>query len=141
MSGRLSTGMKLSMVMRTMSGANRGAYVAMQHILAADAGRGMIQLLDRYGIYGTDLYTLYNDKCQGLVLKLNTLLMATNMKLMSVERLKELSKDQMDKIHFTEEVCLQFETAMRKAHEQTQAQERSTNNKRPMGYWDSPGGG
>lgn len=126
---RLKNGMALATVFATMAGHNRGALIAMKHIHASDSGRQIISLLDHYGVYGTDLYVLYNDKCHGLVRKLHTLLMATHTGLMARQDLMDLAKDQMGRIHFTEELCTTFETTMRKVHEQTQkAKKRAQNN-------------
>lgn len=128
---KLKNGMTMTEVFEAMAGHNPGAYRAMQHIHASESGRQIITLLDYYGIYGADLYTLYSYKCNGLVGKLHTLLMATHMNLMRKETLIELAKDQMDMKHFTEESCNEFELTMRKAHEQTQkAQKRTQNSKK-----------
>ena len=121
---KLKNGMSLTDVYVTMAGRNRGAMLAVKHILATDSGRQIIGLLDLYGIYGTDLHILYSEKCHGLVRKLHTLLMATRVSLITVEDLLLMAKDQMDQIHFTEETCRNFETALRKAHEQTQEQKK-----------------
>ena len=109
----------------------------MKHILAYEQAKHVIALLDRYGIYGTDLYVLYNDKCQGLVRKLYTLLMATRMGLLSEEGLQKLTKDQNQVVHFTEETCKQFELTMRNAHELTQkTQERATHSPQIKKRWN-----
>jgi len=123
---KLEDGMTMVQVLEVMAGHNRGAYMAMKHILAYEQARPLTSLLDYYGIYGTDLYTLYNDKCQSLVRKLHTLLMATRMGLLSEEGLQKLAKDQNQVAHFTEEACKEFELTMRKAYELTEKTKKRT---------------
>jgi len=134
---KLRDGMSMAVVMDSMARSNRGAYIAMRHIMACEQARPIIALLDHYGIYEADLYVLYNDKCQGLVRKLHTLLMATKMGLLSATSLHNMAEDQMQVVHFTEETCKQFELTMRNAHELTQkTQERATHSPQIKKRWN-----
>jgi len=61
-----------------------------------------IQLLSEYEIFGTDIYILANDKCNGDLEKLIALVRATSKGKFDKKRLKELSEDQINEINISE---------------------------------------
>ena len=95
-----------------MSQGNPGAIMAMMDIInnhdridpqAVMGGLGAIMILDTWGIYGTDIYILYNDKCKKDVRQLLMLLRATQLGFFSHNKLKQMAADQMREIDLTEE--------------------------------------
>ena len=62
------------------------------------SGMGHMLLLDRYGIYGADIYKLHNDKCGGSIRKLLLLLRAVELGNYSRSRLKGLAGDQFNQV-------------------------------------------
>lgn len=63
---------------------------------------GYILLLDTYEIYGSDLYVLWNDKCNRDIKRFCILIRATQLGLISQSKLKSLSLDHMNEINLTE---------------------------------------
>lgn len=109
-----------------MSDGNMGATMAIMDIIeqheqidpqAMLGGIGAILALDDMGIYGTDIYVLYSDKCQKDVRKFLVLMRANQLGFLSQCKLKEMSSDQMMQINLTVEelteldnkVCEQLE--------------------------------
>ena len=59
--------------------------------------------LDNQEIYGTDIYILYNDKCDRDMKKFISLLVATQLNNFDRLKLKDLSKDQMGRLNVSKE--------------------------------------
>ena len=78
--------------------------------------------LDDWGIYGTDIYVLYSDKCNKDMRKLLMLLRAVQLGFFPQSKLIEMAKDQMYKVNLTEDefndldekVCAKLENFMKK---------------------------
>jgi len=70
---------------------------------ATIGGIGVLLLLDTYEIYGTDIYVLFNDKCNRDVRQMLMLLRATQLGLFSSDKLKEMAYDQMGEINLTDD--------------------------------------
>ena len=78
-------------IMFKMSDGNSGALTVLMKLLAPNKidpdtalpGIGEILQLDSYGIYGTDIYVLWNDICRGDLVKMLTILRATQLGLFS----------------------------------------------------------
>jgi hypothetical protein len=95
-----------------MAEGNPGAVVAMTEIMkkhneidpqAAMGGLGAILLLDTWEIYGTDIYILYNNKCNRDIRKMLMLMRAVQLGYFPETRLKEMAHDQMMRINLTDE--------------------------------------
>ena len=95
-----------------MSDCNPGAIMAMSElikhneIIDPDSIFGefsAILRLNELEIYGTDIYILFNDKCDKDVRKLIILCRATQLGFYSGNDLKEMSLDQMRKINLSDE--------------------------------------
>lgn len=69
---------------------------------AKAGGIGYLLLLDEIGIYGTDIYILYRDKCQSDLKRLLLLLRATRQGVYSASKLKELAGDQFSKVSISD---------------------------------------
>jgi hypothetical protein len=69
---------------------------------SAFAGVGSI-LLDSFGIYGSSIYILYNDKCKRDIRRFIMLLRAVQLGFIRVDRLKELAEDQTRQINLSDE--------------------------------------
>ncbi len=63
---------------------------------SAFAGLGSILLLDSFGIYGSSIYVLYNDKCKKDIRRFIMILRAVQLGFMRQSRLNELAKDQIN---------------------------------------------
>jgi hypothetical protein len=109
-----------------MSDGNPGAVTTLIEVIKNDgrvdpqsafAGVGSILLLDSFGIYGSSIYILYNDKCNKNIRKFIMLLRAVQLGFIRVDRLKELAEDQTRQINLSDEewkdiemkVCEQLE--------------------------------
>ena len=101
-----------------MSDGNPGALNTMMEIMsnhdqidpqAVMGGIGAIMMFDTLGIYGTDIYVLFNDKCKRDVRRLLMLLRATQMGLFSCDKLKEMAADQMRQIDLTEDEYIELD--------------------------------
>lgn len=99
-------------VLVKMAEGNPGALTAMMDILekhdaidpqAFMGGLGAIMTFDTYGIYGTEIYILWNDKCGKDVRKLLMLLRACQLGFLPSEKLKVMAEDQMLQVDLTEE--------------------------------------
>jgi len=110
----------------SMSDGNPGAIMAMAQIMqeyeaidpqSAFGAFGAIMSLDTHGIYGTDIYVLYNDKCNRSVRDLAVLMRGVQLGMFPESRLKELAGDQMYEVNLSEDerkeldekVCEQLE--------------------------------
>lgn len=63
---------------------------------------GYMLLLDTFEIYGSDLYVLWNDKCNRDIRRFCILIRATQLGLISRLKLKSLSLDHMNEVNLTE---------------------------------------
>lgn len=81
-----------------MSNGNPGAVDVIMKLLTQSnnidpddimGGLGKILLLDTYGIYGTDIYVLYNDICERNLPKMVAVICATQMGIFSSHILKD----------------------------------------------------
>ena len=95
-----------------MGNGNLGAIHAMLELMSvceeidpqANMGNAAPLLsLDKHGIYGTEIYILFNDKCDRDPRRMLILLRAVQLGLMSEKQLKEMAEDQMYKINPTKE--------------------------------------
>lgn len=66
-------------------------------------GLGAIMSLDTYEIYGTDIYILYNDKCNRDIRTMLMLMRATQLGFFSLTRLQEMAHDQSREVNITKE--------------------------------------
>lgn len=62
---------------------------------------GPLLSLDTHGIYGTDIYILYNDKCDRDARKMLMLLRAVQLGFLGERKLKELAGDQIREVNLT----------------------------------------
>lgn len=101
----------MGMVLK-MSSGNPGAMSALTEILVQSEkidpqrgmrGAGAILQLDAYGIYGSSIYILFNDKCHRDVRKMLVLLRAAQLGFLSVPKLRELAADQSNKVKLTDD--------------------------------------
>jgi len=82
----------------------------------------LLLFLDDMEIYGTDIYVLYNDKCNKDIRKFLMLMRAVQFGFLPQIKLKEMSKDQMREINLTEEefndlddkVCAELEEFLKR---------------------------
>lgn len=95
-----------------MAEGNPGAAMAITEIIANaekidpqafGGGIGALLSLDGYGIYGTDIYILYSDKCKKNVRRMLMLMRATQLGLFSHLKLKEMAADQSRQVNLTED--------------------------------------
>jgi hypothetical protein len=95
-----------------MSDGNPGATTTLIEVIKNDgrvdpqstfAGVGSILLLDSFGIYGSSIYILYNDKCKRDIRRFIMLLRAVQLGFIRVDRLKELAEDQTRQINLSDE--------------------------------------
>ena len=94
-----------------MSEGNPGALSAMMEILKHGeeidpqgfmGAMGSILILDTWGIYGTDIYVLWSDKCKRDVRQMLMLMRATQLGFFPNSRLKEMASDQMRQVNLDE---------------------------------------
>jgi len=95
-----------------MAEGNPGAVAAMTSILKETpeidpqsllGGMGLLLSFDDLGIYGTDIYVLWSDKCNKDTRKLNILMRAHQLGFVPTSKIVEMAKDQMYKIDLTGE--------------------------------------
>lgn len=95
-----------------MAEGNPGAIHAMMAILehhdsidpqAMMGGLGSILLLDTWEIYGTNIYVLFNDKCNRDVRKFLLLERACQLGHLPQSKLKTMAADQMRQINLSDE--------------------------------------
>jgi hypothetical protein len=109
-----------------MSEGNPGAMSALVDILQNGdeidpqnimGGMGVILSLDTHKIYGTDIYIIYNDKCDRDLRKMLMLLRSVQLGFLPESKLQEMAADQEYKVNLTDEeiddldnkVCEQLE--------------------------------
>lgn len=94
-----------------MADGNPGAIQALMAIIAqseeidsqdTSGGIGAVLSLDMHQIYGTDIYILYNEKCQKDVRKLLVLLRACQLGIMPESKLHSLAGDRMNEIELAD---------------------------------------
>jgi hypothetical protein len=66
-------------------------------------GMGVLMIFDDMGLYGTDIYVLYKDKCGEDIRKVVMLLRAAQLGFYPRSKIIEMAKDQMRKICITKE--------------------------------------
>jgi hypothetical protein len=95
-----------------MSEGNMGASTALMDIMtkhneidpeAVMCGVGAIMLLDTWEIYGSDIYVLWNDKCDRDVRKMLMIMRSCQMGNFSHQKLKVMAADQTHQVNLTEE--------------------------------------
>lgn len=95
-----------------MAEGNPGAVIAMIDILAKHdeidpqamfGGLGAIMLLDIWGIYGTEIYILFNDKCNRDVRKMLILMRSCQLGFLPQSKLNEMAKDQLREINLSDD--------------------------------------
>lgn len=118
-------------VVTKMSEGNIGCVTALMDVISKgglidpDAmlgGVGTILLLDTWGIYGSNIYVLWNDQCNRDIREFMLLLRATQLGYFSSAKLKALSEDEMREGIITDEewkemdkkVCEKLENFQRK---------------------------
>ena len=63
---------------------------------------GLFHLLDEFEIYGTEIYILWNDKCNQDIEKFILLIRATQFNIVTLKNLKRMAEDQMRKFNFSD---------------------------------------
>ncbi len=95
-----------------MADGNPGALSAMIEMLKHGetvdpqcfmGGMGAILSLDTLGIYGTEIYILWNDQCKRDTRELLMLLRANQLGFVSSSEIKTVAEDQMRQVMFSEE--------------------------------------
>lgn len=95
-----------------VAGGNPGAIMAIAEILnnsvAIDpqnvlGGLGLVLVLDEWEIYGTDIYILFNDKCNRDVRQMLMMMRAVQLGFLPLAKLKEMASDQMMKVNLTDD--------------------------------------
>lgn len=102
-------------IVMKMCDGNPGALGAMMDVIRNGdvidpqdcmGGLGPVLHLDGMGIYGTDIYILYNDQCNQDVRKFIMLLRACQLGFISKEKIKEIAGDQCRQYLLTDdEMC------------------------------------
>ena len=99
-------------VMEKMAEGDPGALQTLCEILkqaekidpqGAMGGLGPILSLDTLGIYGSDIYILYNDQCRRNVRELLMILRANQLGFISSEKVKAVVADQIGQVKFSKE--------------------------------------
>lgn len=105
-------------VMVKMSDGNPGAIQALMDIHENGAaidpqgflgGLGAIMILDTWDIYGTDIYILWNDKCNKDVRKMLMIMRACQLGFLSHVKLQQMAADQMREVNLTDEEWSDFD--------------------------------
>jgi len=105
------TDSKMDMIVKISQG-NPGAMTAIMNLMKETpmidsdsifSEMGPILMFDEYEIYGTDIYILWNDKCQKDCRKVNLLIRATQLGFLPESRIQELAEDQTSSINVTPE--------------------------------------
>jgi len=101
-----------------MAEGNPGAITAMVEIMkesseidpqACMGGLGKILCLDTYGIYGSDIYVLWSDKCGKNVRRMLMLIRAAQMGFFSARKLTSMAHDQMGEINLSEDEFVELD--------------------------------
>ena len=99
-------------VVGKMAEGNPGAVDAIMEIIlkhdevdpqSGIGGLGAIMWLDTWEIYGTDIYILFNDKCNRDVRQMLMLMRAVQLGHFPLAKLKEMTADQMGGINITDD--------------------------------------
>lgn len=99
-------------IVSKMSDGNPGAITAMMEVLSKGktidpqgmgGGLGTILMLDTLEIYGTEIYILWNDKCDRDAREFMMLIRANQLGFLPEESLKVMAKDQMNQVILTVE--------------------------------------
>ena len=107
----------MSAIMK-MADGNPGAITTMMEIIdkhdsidpqAMMGGIGAIMILDTWEIYGTDIYILFNDKCDRDVRKMLMLMRATQLGNFSHSKLQQMASDQMRKVNLSDDEWQEIE--------------------------------
>lgn len=100
---------KMSAIIKMVDG-NPGAMDAVMDLMnkspeidpqSAFGELGPLLSLDSHGIYGTDIYILYNDKCGSDARKMLMLLRSVQLGFLPESKLQEMAGDQMRKVDLT----------------------------------------
>ncbi len=95
-----------------MSDGNPGAAQAVMELMDANpiidpesvlSHFGTVVLLDDHGIYGSDIYVLWSDKCGRDTRRFIMLTRAVQLGIFDYKKFKDMSEDQARKINLTEE--------------------------------------
>lgn len=98
-------------IMHKMTDGNPGAAMALMKLFedtpkidpqSAFGGLSAPMSFDTHGIYGTDIYIIWNDKCGQDSRKVQVLLRAVQLGFMSESKLVEMAKDQSRQIDLSE---------------------------------------
>jgi hypothetical protein len=109
---RLGLDDNLTTIIMKLSDGNPGAITSLVNIVkelkiidkdSAFGNIGPLISLDSYKIYGTNIYILYNDKCNQDNRKFHLLLRACQLGILSINKLKEYSEDQFNELNITDE--------------------------------------
>lgn len=109
---RIELNDKMIDIVSKMSDGNPGAITAMMEVITKGkdidpqgsmGGLGAILLLDTLGVYGTEIYVLWNDKCNRDTRELMMLIRAWQLGFLPEESIKVMAKDQMRQVGLTEE--------------------------------------
>ena len=115
-----------------MSEGNPGAGFALMDIIkdhnsidpqACMGAVGAILLLDTFEIYGTDIYVIYNHKCNSDVRKMLMLMRSVQLGFLGQDKLQSMAADQQGQVNLTDDewseldkkVCDQLEDFKRAA--------------------------
>ena len=99
-------------VITKMSEGNPGALNAMMDILdkhdgidpqAGMGGIGVMLLFDSWGIYGSKIYVLWNDKCDRSVRRMLVLTRSVQLGLLPQQKLINMASDNMSKVDLTDD--------------------------------------
>lgn len=98
-------------VLIKMSDGNLGCVNVLINLMQKDMETFMAGMLwlDNFEIYGTDIYVLSNDKCDGDIDKFILLIKSITSGVISREKILWLAKDQMRQNNLTEEEWGQIE--------------------------------
>ena len=98
--------------MMKMSEGNPGAATALMELVTEtpkidpQSAFGELSVLlsfDTHGIYGTEIYIIWNDKCDRDARKVNVLLRAVQLGILPESKLVEMAKDQRRQVNLTPE--------------------------------------
>lgn len=118
-----------------MSDGNPGVAAAIMDIVENHQGidpqsalgwLGPVMDFDAMGIYGTDIYVLYSDKCNKDVRQLIMLMRARQLGFIGESKIVEMAKDQCYKINLTEEEFMELD---KKVCDKLEDFMKNTNNK------------
>jgi hypothetical protein len=120
---RITLEMSVTEAITKMSDGNPGAIMALASVAlknkkidpySAFGEFSSIISLDTYGIYGTEIYVLFNDKCGSDIRKFIMLLRATQMGFFDTRKVQNLAKDQCRSLEITDKEWEDIETSVLK---------------------------